>query len=74
MLDALKPHGALEFLKIHSYKGTGFSTWVKSLSFLQRLTEIQLNDCIFYEEFPQFGQFKALEVLVLKRLDRKSVV
>uniref|UniRef100_A0ACD5TYJ4 Uncharacterized protein n=1 Tax=Avena sativa TaxID=4498 RepID=A0ACD5TYJ4_AVESA len=70
VLDALKPHAALEFLGIHCYKGTGFPTWVTSLAFLQNLTELHLDGCTKCEEFPQFGQFKALEVLVLKRLNK----
>uniref|UniRef100_A0ACD5ZGS3 Uncharacterized protein n=1 Tax=Avena sativa TaxID=4498 RepID=A0ACD5ZGS3_AVESA len=70
VLDALKPHTALEFLGIHCYRGTGFPTWVTSLAFLQNLTELHLDGCTKCEEFPQFGQFKALEVLVLKRLNK----
>ncbi|XP_020190067.1 putative disease resistance protein RGA1 isoform X1 [Aegilops tauschii subsp. strangulata] len=70
VLDALKPHAALEFLGIHSYRGTGFSAWVLSLNFLQHLTELQLDGCTMCEEFPQFGEFKSLEVLVLKRLNK----
>ncbi|XBJ14087.1 hypothetical protein VPH35_006181 [Triticum aestivum] len=53
VLDALKPHAALDFLRIHSY-----------------LTELQLDGCTMCEEFPQFGQFRSLEVLVLKRLNK----
>nr|UBY07002.1 NBS-LRR disease resistance protein [Dasypyrum villosum] len=70
VLDALKPHAALEFLRIHSYRSTGFPAWVVSLTSLQHLTELHLECCTMCEEFPQFGQFKALEVLVLKRLNK----
>ncbi|XBJ07063.1 hypothetical protein VPH35_012639 [Triticum aestivum] len=70
VLDALKPHAALEFLRIRSYRGTGFPAWVVSINFLQHLTELQLDGCTMCEEFPQFGQFKSLEVLVLKRLNK----
>ncbi|VAH12873.1 unnamed protein product [Triticum turgidum subsp. durum] len=70
VLDALKPHAALEFLQINSYKGIGFPTWVTSLNVLQRLTELHLDGCTMCEEFPQFGQFNALEVLVLERLNK----
>jgi hypothetical protein len=34
------------------------------------LTELRLDGCTSCEEFPQFGQFKALEVLILKRLNK----
>ncbi|KAF6992414.1 hypothetical protein CFC21_009406 [Triticum aestivum] len=70
VLDALKPHAMLEFLGISSYGGTGFPTWMTSLTFLQHLTRLHLDGCTMCEEFPQFGQFKALEVLVLKRLNK----
>ncbi|XBJ21138.1 hypothetical protein VPH35_011840 [Triticum aestivum] len=70
VLDALKPHAALEFLGICSYGGTTFPTWVKSLIFLQHLTGLHLDGCTMCKEFPQFDQFKALEVLVLKRLNK----
>ncbi|XBJ14069.1 hypothetical protein VPH35_006163 [Triticum aestivum] len=70
VLDALKPHAALEFLRIRSYRGTGFPAWVVSINFLQHLTELKLDGCTRCEEFPQFGQFKSLEVLVLKRLNK----
>lgn len=70
MLDALKPPAALECLRIRSYKGTGFPTWVTNLTFLQHLTELHLDGCTSSEEFPQFGQFKTLEALVLKRLNK----
>ncbi|KAM3406284.1 hypothetical protein ACQJBY_000392 [Aegilops geniculata] len=70
VLDALKPHAALEFLKIQSYSGNGFPAWVVTLNFLQHLTELQLHGCTMCEEFPQFGQFRSLEVLVLKRLNK----
>uniref|UniRef100_A0ACD5TZ45 Uncharacterized protein n=1 Tax=Avena sativa TaxID=4498 RepID=A0ACD5TZ45_AVESA len=70
VLDALKPHAALEFLKINSYISTGFPTWVTSLTCLQHLTELHLDGCTMCEEFPQFGQLKALEVLDLKRLSK----
>ncbi|KAF6987473.1 LOW QUALITY PROTEIN: hypothetical protein CFC21_005115 [Triticum aestivum] len=70
VLQALKPHAALEFLRIHSYKSTGFPTWVINVTSLQHLTELCLDGCSVCDEFPQFGQFKALEVLVLKRLNK----
>ncbi|KAM0878217.1 hypothetical protein ACQ4PT_035019 [Festuca glaucescens] len=70
VLDALKPYGGLQFLRIQSYRGTGFPSWVISPTFLQHLTELHLDDCTSCEEFPQFGLFKALEVLVLKRLNK----
>ncbi|KAF6992411.1 hypothetical protein CFC21_009403 [Triticum aestivum] len=70
VLDALKPHVALEFLEIYSYGGAAFPTWVTSPTFLQHLMELHLDGCTMCEEFPQFSQFKALEVLVLKRLNK----
>ncbi|EMS59389.1 Putative disease resistance protein RGA4 [Triticum urartu] len=69
VLDALKPHVALEFSQINSYKGIGFPAWVADLTLLQHLTKLHLDGCTMCEEFPQFSQFKALEVLVLKRLN-----
>ncbi|XP_020187354.1 disease resistance protein RGA2 [Aegilops tauschii subsp. strangulata] len=74
VLDALKPHAALEFLGIYSYRGTAFPTWMTSHTFLQHLTELHLDGCTMCEQFPQFGQFKALEVLVLKRLNRLQIL
>ena len=70
VLDALQPHLALECLKINSYEGIGFPTLVTSLNFLQHLTELCLDGCTMCEEFPQFGQYKSLEVLILKRLSK----
>jgi hypothetical protein len=70
VLDALKPHAGLQFLRISSYRGAGFPSWVTSLAFLQHLTELHLDGCTSCEEFPQFGQFKSLEVLILKRLNK----
>ncbi|KAM0891829.1 hypothetical protein ACQ4PT_026126 [Festuca glaucescens] len=70
VLDALKPHAGLQFLKIHSYRGTGFPSWVTSLNSLQHLTELHLDGCTMCEEFLQFGQVKALEVLVLRNLSK----
>ncbi|XP_044436959.1 putative disease resistance protein RGA1 [Triticum aestivum] len=70
VLDALQPHVALELLKINSYEGIGFPTWVTSPNFLQHLTELCLDGCTMCEEFPQFGQYKSLEVLILKRLSK----
>ncbi|XBJ14068.1 hypothetical protein VPH35_006162 [Triticum aestivum] len=61
VLNALKPLAALQLLSIHCYRGTGFPTWVISLSFLEHLTELCLDGCTMCEEFPQFGQFKALK-------------
>jgi len=62
VLDALKPHGRLEMLRIDGYKATGLSQWVTDLILLQHLTEC--------EEFPRFCHFKVLEVLYLEKLDR----
>lgn len=70
LLDALKPHDALEFLRIQSYKGIGFPTWVTSLHFLQHLTELWLDGCTLCEEFPRFDQFKSLQFLFLKSLNK----
>ncbi|KAK1692006.1 hypothetical protein QYE76_008703 [Lolium multiflorum] len=70
VLDALKPHAGLQFLKIHSYRGTGFPSWVTSLTSLQHLTELHLDGCTMCEEFLQFGQVKALKVLVLRNLSK----
>ncbi|CAM0878430.1 unnamed protein product [Alopecurus aequalis] len=70
VLDALKPPAGIDFLRICSYKGTGFPTWVTCLTMLQHLTELHLDGCRMCDEFPQFGLFKALEVLVLRRMDK----
>ncbi|CAM0878425.1 unnamed protein product [Alopecurus aequalis] len=70
VLDALKPPAVLEFLRIRSYKGTDFPSWFTYLTMLQHLRELHLDGCTMCDDFPQFGLFKALEVLVLKRLDK----
>jgi hypothetical protein len=70
VLDALKPHGRLEMLRIASYKATSLVKWVTYLILLQHLTELHLVGCTGCEDFPQFCHFKALQVLYLKKLDR----
>ena len=57
-------------LKVVSYKGTNFPTWMTDLSVLENLTELHLEGCIMCEEFPQFIHFKFLQVLYLIKLDK----
>ncbi|BAF26011.1 Os10g0130600 [Oryza sativa Japonica Group] len=70
VLDALKPHHGLHMLKVVSYKGTNFPTWMTDLSVLENLTELHLEGCTMCEEFPQFIHFKFLQVLYLIKLDK----
>jgi hypothetical protein len=69
VLDALKPPGGLEMLRIVDYRGSKVPTWVKDLSlFHQHLTELHLVGCTMCEEFPEFSHFRALQVLHLIKL------
>jgi hypothetical protein len=69
VLDALKPPGGLEMLRIVNYKGSNIQTWVKDLgSFEQKLTELHLIGCTMCEDFPEFSHMRVLQLLHLKRL------
>ncbi|CAN6162258.1 unnamed protein product [Urochloa humidicola] len=69
VLDALKPHGGLEMLRILNYKGCRMSTWVQDLSlFQQHLTELHIVGCTMCEDFPEFSHLRALQVLHLEKL------
>ncbi|KAJ1296000.1 hypothetical protein BS78_01G265300 [Paspalum vaginatum] len=71
VLDALKPPSGLEMLRINNYKSSSIPAWMKDLSFfLQHLTELRLVGCTMCEDFPEFSQLKALQVLHLKRLHK----
>jgi hypothetical protein len=71
VLDALKPHGGLELLKIVRYKSTLLPTWMKDLSLLQKhLTELHLVGFTICEEFPQLSLLEALQILHLEELDK----
>jgi hypothetical protein len=71
VLDALKPHGGLELLKIVGYKSTSLPIWMKDLSLLQKhLTELHLVGFTMCEEFPQFSHLEALQILHLEELDK----
>ncbi|KAG2549971.1 putative disease resistance protein RGA4 [Panicum virgatum] len=70
VLDALKPHGGLEMLRIDSYKGSSLPSWMIDFSLLQQLTELHLIDCTVCEVFPEFCHLKALQVLYLEKLDK----
>ena len=70
VLDALKPHHGLLMLNVISYKRTHFPAWMTDLSMLQNLVELKLEGCTMCEEFPQFIQFRSLQVLYLIRLDK----
>ncbi|KAL6845697.1 hypothetical protein ACP4OV_024520 [Aristida adscensionis] len=68
VLDALKPHGRLEMLRIVSYQSTTLPAWATDVSLMQNLTELYLvsfNHCM---EFPKFYHLRALRILHLIRL------
>ncbi|CAD6212315.1 unnamed protein product [Miscanthus lutarioriparius] len=69
VLDALKPPGGMEMLRIVNYKGSNIPTWVKDLGlFQQQLTELHLIGCTMCEDFPEFSHMRVLQVLHLKKL------
>uniref|UniRef100_A0A0E0IF24 Uncharacterized protein n=1 Tax=Oryza nivara TaxID=4536 RepID=A0A0E0IF24_ORYNI len=71
VLDALKPHGGLEMLRIVNYKGRGAPTWMKELSlFQQHLTELHLVGCTLCTDFPEFSHLRALQILHLIKVDK----
>jgi hypothetical protein len=70
VLDALKPHGGLEMLRVDSYKGSRLPSWMADLSLLQHLTELHLIKCTVCEVFPEFCHLKALQVLCLEKLQK----
>uniref|UniRef100_A0A0D3F433 Uncharacterized protein n=1 Tax=Oryza barthii TaxID=65489 RepID=A0A0D3F433_9ORYZ len=71
VLDALKPHGGLEMLRIVNYKGRGAPTWMKELSlFQQHLTELHLVGCTSCTDFPEFSHLRALQILHLIKVDK----
>ncbi|KAJ1267442.1 hypothetical protein BS78_07G056100, partial [Paspalum vaginatum] len=71
VLNALKPHGGPEMLRIVCYKSTCLPAWMKDLSLLQRhLAELHLVGFTMCEEFPQFSHLEALQILRLEKLDK----
>uniref|UniRef100_A0A0E0CJK1 R13L1/DRL21-like LRR repeat region domain-containing protein n=1 Tax=Oryza meridionalis TaxID=40149 RepID=A0A0E0CJK1_9ORYZ len=71
VLDALKPCGGLEMLRIVNYKGRGAPTWMKELSlFQQHLTELHLVGCTLFTDFPEFSNLRALQILHLIKVDK----
>uniref|UniRef100_A0A0E0MW70 NB-ARC domain-containing protein n=1 Tax=Oryza rufipogon TaxID=4529 RepID=A0A0E0MW70_ORYRU len=69
VLGALRPPAKLQLLKVRSYKGANFPTWMTDNSTLRHLTELHLVDCPLCMEFPEFWQLHALQVLYLTGLD-----
>jgi hypothetical protein len=70
VLGALRPHAKLQLLKVQSFKGTNFPTWMTDVCTFMNLTEIHLVDCPLCKEIPKFWKLPALEVLHLTGLNK----
>uniref|UniRef100_A0A0E0C1V3 R13L1/DRL21-like LRR repeat region domain-containing protein n=1 Tax=Oryza meridionalis TaxID=40149 RepID=A0A0E0C1V3_9ORYZ len=69
VLGALRFHAKLQLLKIQSYKGANFPSWMTDVSTFMHLTELHFVDCPLCMEIPGVWQLPALQVLYLIGLD-----
>ncbi|KAH7677276.1 P-loop containing nucleoside triphosphate hydrolase protein [Dioscorea alata] len=69
VLEALKPHAALEVLSLHDYPGAQFSVWIRDEQQLQNLVEIELEGCSGCEQLPSLEQLPYLKKLTVSRMD-----
>ncbi|XP_062115677.1 putative disease resistance RPP13-like protein 1 isoform X1 [Humulus lupulus] len=68
VLDALRPHTKLKFLKIDSYRGTTFSNWIGDYAF-SNLVSISLLNCKSCCYLPPLGQLASLKDLRIDGCD-----
>uniref|UniRef100_J3KZU1 Uncharacterized protein n=1 Tax=Oryza brachyantha TaxID=4533 RepID=J3KZU1_ORYBR len=67
VLKGLKPHHGLQALRISSYQGSRFPTW---MGILQNMVELILCDCGNSKKLPPLSQVPALKVLRLYKLGK----
>ncbi|GJM94355.1 hypothetical protein PR202_ga10995 [Eleusine coracana subsp. coracana] len=60
VLEGLKPHDGIKVLKIFSYGGSTYPTWISTLQYVVELT---LSECSKIEKLPPLWQLPALQVL-----------
>jgi Leucine-rich repeat (LRR) protein len=65
VLESLKPHDGLLALKIYSYQGTSFSSWV---GMLKNMVELQLSNCSNVKQLPELEHLSELQLLHLEGL------
>ncbi|RLM55976.1 putative disease resistance protein RGA3 [Panicum miliaceum] len=65
VLNALRPHPALERLKIIGYRGTRSPTWFET-NWLTALISVVLENCTAWVQFPPLGQLPQLKYLELR--------
>lgn len=65
VLNALRPHPALERLKIIGYRGTRSPTWFET-NWLTTLRSVVLEKCMGWVQFPPLGQLPQLKYLELR--------
>jgi len=62
VLEVLQPHMNLKILKIFSYKGLCFPSWIRTLS---NLVTLEVKNCKLCERFSSLGKLPSLKTLQL---------
>ncbi|XP_024984115.1 putative disease resistance RPP13-like protein 1 [Cynara cardunculus var. scolymus] len=69
ILEGLRPHHKLRYLKICFYKGTKFPNWIGDPSF-HKLTVLVLRGCRRCTHLPTLGSLQSLRKLSVSRMDK----
>ncbi|KEH40164.1 putative P-loop containing nucleoside triphosphate hydrolase, leucine-rich repeat domain, L [Medicago truncatula] len=62
VIEVLQPHTNLKSLKIHSYQGLCFPSWIRTLS---NLVTLEVGSCNHCERFSSLGKLPYLKKLIL---------
>ena len=71
VLDKLRPHSSIKYLKIEGYCGTTFPNWLVNPS-LSRLESLSLSSCEYCHSLPTLGQLRFLQSLEIVGMHRIS--
>jgi hypothetical protein len=65
VLEGLKPHDVIKVLRISSYGGSTWPTWMNTL---QHLVKLEMFGCNEIDKLPPLWQLPALQVLYMSRM------
>jgi NB-ARC domain len=69
VLEALRPHNELKFLRVEGFCGSSCPKWMKEPLIIKSLKRLRLIKCINCAELPPLWQLSLLEELFLEQLE-----